>query len=142
MSRSYQAELATLYQNIGHGMFEDVTLPSGAGSGTLPHVTWGNGLVDFDNDGDRDIYVACGHVQDNIERYDDTSSYRARNILLMNRGDGTFVNVSDQCGDGLQVVMASRGAAFDDLDGDGDIDAVILNSQGPPTVLRNDSVGG
>ncbi len=138
----YQGELATLYRNLGGGALEDVTMASGAGAGSLPHVTWGNGFVDFDNDGDRDLLIVCGHVQDNVERYDDTTSYRAKNILLMNTGDGRFVNVSDRCGDGLAVELSSRGAAFDDLDNDGDIDVVILNSRQRPTILRNDSQAG
>ena len=113
-----------------------------AGTGTFPHVTWGNGLVDFDNDGNRDLFIACGHLQDNVEKYDDTTAYMVRNILLRNNGTGKFVNVSDKCGDGLAVKLSSRGAAFDDLDNDGDIDAVILNSRREPTILRNDSPGG
>ena len=65
-----------------------------------------------------------------------------RNILLRNTGKGKFVNVSDQCGDGLAVKLSSRGAAFGDLDNDGDIDVVILNSRREPTILRNDSPRG
>jgi hypothetical protein len=102
-------------------------------------VTWGNSIVDFDNDGHRDIFVACGHLFDNVDEFDDTTSYLARNILLRNTGKGTFVNVSDRCGSGLAVKLSSRGAAFDDLDNDGDIDAVILNSRREPTVLRNET---
>jgi hypothetical protein len=136
---SYQRELATLYKNQGGGFFDDVTRVTGAGAGTFGDVTWGNGFVDFDNDGDRDIFVARGHLDDNVEKYDDTGRYYARNLVLMNTGDGKFVDVSDQCGDGLTVTLASRGAAFDDLDNDGDIDVVILNSRREPTILRNDS---
>ena len=138
---SYQFEFATLYKNLGDGFFEDVTRAVGAGPGTASDVTWGNAFVDFDNDGDRDIFIVCGHVQDNVELYDDTTRYMARNVLLMNTGDGRFVNVSDQSGDGMAVKLASRGAAFDDLDADGDIDVVILNSRREPTILRNDSPG-
>ncbi|MHC4439921.1 MAG: CRTAC1 family protein, partial [Planctomycetota bacterium] len=136
---SYQGQLATLYRNLGTGMFEDVTLVTGSGAGTLPHVTWGNSFVDFDNNGFRDIFVACGHLQDNVEKFDDTTTYTAQNILLMNTGDGKFTNVSDQSGDGMKVMLSSRGAAFDDLDNDGDVDVVILNSRREPTILRNDS---
>jgi len=136
---SYQDQLATLYRNLGDGMFEDVTMLTGAGAGTLPHVTWGNSFVDFDNDGDRDLFVVCGHLQDNVEQYDDTKSYLARNILLMNTGDGKFVDISDRAGDGMKVKLSGRGAAFDDLDNDGDVDVVVLNSRREPTVLRNDS---
>jgi hypothetical protein len=139
---SYQRQLATLYRNLGDGSFEDVTHATGAGAGTLPYVTWGNSFVDFDNDGDRDIFVACGHLQDTVELYDDTSAYHVRNVLLMNRGDGRFVNVSDQSGEGLAAKLSSRGAAFDDLDDDGDVDVVILNSRREPTILRNDTVSG
>jgi len=60
----------------------------------------------------------------------------------MNIGKGKFVDVSDRCGDGLAVKLSSRGAGFDDLDGDGDIDVVILNSRREPTLLRNDSNTG
>ncbi len=139
---SFQREPATLYKNLGEGAFEDVTLASGAGAGTLPYVTWGTTFADFDNDGNRDIFIACGDIDDNVERFDDTAVYLTPNIVLRNTGGGKFVDVSDQCGDGLAVKFSSRGAAFDDLDNDGDIDAVILNSRSPPTVLRNDSPGG
>ena len=139
---SYQLQHAVLYRNFGAGMFQDVSAATGAGEGTVPNVTWGSGFVDFDNDGHRDLFVACGHLQDNIESYDRTTSYFARNILLRNTGDGQFVNVSDRAGDGMQVKLSSRGAAFDDLDNDGDIDVVVLNSRREPTVLRNDSPRG
>jgi hypothetical protein len=139
---SYQRELPVLYRNLGDGFLEDVTVATGAGTGTLPYVTWGNGFVDFDNDGDRDLFIACGHLQDNIDQYDDSTSYHARNVLLMNTGDGRFVDVSGSAGDGLAVKLSSRGAAFDDLDNDGDVDAVIVNSRREPTVLRNDTENG
>ena len=136
---SYSFELACQFKNVGGGLLEDVTLVTGAGLGTRPYVTWGNALVDFDNDGDRDIFVACGHLQDNVDNYDDSTSYLARNIVLMNVGGEKFANVSDRCGDGLKVKLSSRGAGFDDLDNDGDIDVVVLNSRRAPTILRNDS---
>ncbi|MBW8039051.1 MAG: CRTAC1 family protein [Planctomycetes bacterium] len=136
---SYAKELATLYRNSGTGMFEDVTMVTGAGQGTFAYVGWGTGFVDFDNDGDRDIFVACGHLEDNVELYDSTATSSARNILLMNTGDGKFTDVSDQSGDGMKVELRSRAAGFDDLDNDGDVDVVILNSRREPTILRNDS---
>lgn len=136
---SYQDQWATLYRNLGQGLFEDDTHRTGAGAGTLPHVTWGAGLIDFDNDGYRDIYIACGHLYDNVDLFSDVTSYELRPVLLRNTGKGTFVNVSAQSGDGLQLKRSSRGAAFDDLDNDGDMDVVVLNSRREPTVLRNDS---
>jgi len=136
---SYQGQLATLYKNLGDGAFDDVTRVTGAGEGTVSNVTWGTGFADFDNDGDRDIFVACGHLLDNVELFDDRSTYFETNVLLMNTGDGKFVNTSEQSGAGMKVKLSSRGAAFDDLDDDGDLDVVVLNSRREPTILRNDS---
>ena len=139
---SYQNELATLYKNLDDGMFEDVSRITGAAAGTLAPVTWGLGLIDFDNDGDLDVFIACGHLQDNVHLFDNGASYHVPNVILMNNGAGKFVNVSDKCGDGLKVNLTSRGAGFDDLDNDGDIDAVVLNSRRAPTILRNESQTG
>jgi hypothetical protein len=136
---SYQEQWAALYRNGGDGSFEDVTLQSGAGAGTVQKVTWGSGLVDFDLDGDRDIFVACGHLQPHVDAYDARTTYRQPNILYENKGKAIFEDVSASAGTGLRVNRVSRGAAFDDLDGDGDVDVVILNSRDQATLLRNES---
>jgi enediyne biosynthesis protein E4 len=138
---SYQNELPVLYRNLGNGIFEDVTLRTGAGDGCFPYVNWGTGLVDLDNDGHRDLFIACGHLQDNVESVDRTTAYKVRNVLLRNTGQGVFENVSHLAGDGLHAQRSSRGTGFDDLDGDGRLDVVILNSRDPPNVLRNASPG-
>jgi hypothetical protein len=132
---SYQNELSTLYKNMG-GFFEDVTRSTGAGMGTLATVKWGNALVDFDNDGDRDIYIGCGYINDDLTNI---AALLGRDRLLANAGNGKFVDVTDHGGDGMRVELSARGAGFDDLDNDGDLDAVILNSRARPTILRNDS---
>jgi enediyne biosynthesis protein E4 len=140
---SYQGQCALLYKNLGKGSFQDVTLLTGAGARTIRNVTWGCGFVDFENKGARDVFIVCGHLQDNVEAYDDTTSYHARCVLLRNTlletGVEKFVDVSDQCGNGLAVTASGRGVAFEDLDNDGRIDVVILNSRGQPTILRNES---
>ncbi len=138
---SYQKQWAILYRNLGRGLFDDVTHRTGGGTSTFNPVTWGTGLVDFDNDGNRDLFIACGHLQDNVELWDDTASYEARNVLLRNTGRGKFIDVSARSGDGLAVKRSSRGAAFEDLDNDGKLDVVILNARREPTILRNDSSG-
>jgi hypothetical protein len=137
----FAEELPVLYKNTGEGLFDDATLISGAGAGSLPHVNWGTGFVDFDNDGDLDLFIACGHLQNHIEEINDRRFYHARNILLMNNGQEKFVNVSESGGDGMEVKLSSRGTAFGDLDNDGDVDAVVVNSRQAPTLLRNDSPG-
>ncbi len=139
---SYQDQLATLFRNLGEGFFDDVTQPTGAGLGSLNYVTWGCSLVDLDNDGHKDVFFACGHLIDNIDGLDDSTSYRAPPVVLHNMGSGRFTNVSESCGDGTRQASVGRGAALDDLDNDGRVDVVINNSRRPPTVLRNESETG
>ncbi|MHB8903121.1 MAG: CRTAC1 family protein, partial [Thermoguttaceae bacterium] len=102
-------------------------------------VTWGCGFADFDNDGYRDLFYACGHLIDNVDQIDDSTSYLARPVLMRNLGNGKFDDPRNVGGDGLLVESVGRGAALEDLDNDGRIDVVILNSRRPPTILRNES---
>ncbi len=136
---NYQNEMPVLFRNSGKGYFDDVSRLTGVGSAGLREVTWGVGFVDFDNDGDRDIFMATGHLEDNVSLKDDTIQYETQNILLLNMGDGKFTDVSSQSGDGMLLRRCSRGIGLDDLDNDGDVDVVILNSRREPTILRNDS---
>jgi hypothetical protein len=138
---TYQQQFPSLYKNLGDGLFEDVGFRSGASAGMGHTVQWGNGFADFDNDGDRDLFVALGHLEDNIEHWDKRASYLATNILMMNLGNGKFADVSDSAGDGLKVKLSSRAIGLDDLDNDGDVDVVVLNSRREPTLMRNDSPG-
>lgn len=129
-----------LFENLGHGIFEDVTLRTAAAAGSFPHVKWGCGFVDFDNDGHQDVFIGCGHLgEDFDETASRSSSYMVSPVLLENDGGGKFIDVSAQSGDGMKVKLVARGVAFDDLDNDGRVDVVILNSRRPPTVLRNES---
>src|SRR5438093_13733407 len=77
------------YRNLGKGLFTDVTYQSRVGSATLALSGWGAGIFDFDNDGRKDLFAACGDVQDNTELFSSRKS-RQPNLLLLNRGDGTF----------------------------------------------------
>ncbi|MBI2479100.1 MAG: CRTAC1 family protein [Planctomycetia bacterium] len=135
----YTGELPVLYRNLGAGAFQDVTHVTGAGTAVFPHTNWGTGLVDFDNDGDRDLFIANGHFLKNVRAIEDRTDYRLRNTLLMNKGQA-FVDVSKHAGNGLEVLESSRGAGFDDLDNDGKTDIVVLNANARPTIMRNESV--
>ncbi|QDV25447.1 CRTAC1 family protein [Aureliella helgolandensis] len=137
MTTSYQAEMPVLYHNLGDGLFEDATNAARITSELFAHVNWGTGLVDFDNDGDQDLFIACGHF-DRIEDIDDRTSRATQNYLLENVG-GSFIDVSGEAGAGMAVVESSRGAAFEDFDNDGDVDVLVLNSATKPTLLRNDT---
>lgn len=138
---SYQGEFPVLYRNLGNGLFEDVTALTGAGAGAYPYVNWGTGMVDLDNDGDLDLFIANGHLQDQIDLYDQTTAYRVEDVVLANDGKGNFRRISPRCFLGPRAIHSSRGCAFDDLDSDGKLDVVVLNSREAPTIWRNRSRG-
>ncbi len=138
---TFSGEFATLYRNLGGGMFEDATRLTGAGEGSFPHVKWGNAFGDFDNDGHRDLFVACGHLDENARARGGTNAtaFAVPNVVLRNLGNSRFQDVSAASGEGLRPVLSSRGAAVGDLDVDGDLDVVVLNSRELPTLIRNDT---
>ena len=134
---NFQWESNTLYRNAGHGFFLDATVPSGVQKASMAYLGFGAGFLDYDNDGDLDIFVANGHVYDNVEKIDHASSYPQLNQLLENNGEGKFRDRLD-VGPGMELVQVSRGAAFADYDSDGDVDIAVNNSAGPAALLRND----
>ena len=128
-----------LYLNDGHGNFRDDTLPSGLAKDT-GSINWGTGLVDFDNDGWPDIFVASGTVYPELaktlpQRY----PARTPRLLFRNGHDGRFERMGDEAGPGIAALHNSRGAAFGDFDNDGDIDILVMNRNEPPSLLRNDA---
>ncbi|HYE15053.1 MAG TPA: CRTAC1 family protein, partial [Pyrinomonadaceae bacterium] len=127
-------ETYPLFRNAGEMAFTYATGSSGVGLITLPYSGWGTRFADFDNDGLRDILVAQGHVLDTIEKTAGHLTYRQSPLLMRNTGRG-FVNVSLSAG--LSAPLAARGAAFGDLDNDGDTDVVLAQTDGPAVVLRN-----
>jgi hypothetical protein len=134
---NYDGQYPLLLRNLTDGMFINDTLPANAGHSCHPLVKWGCGFVDFDNDTHRDVLIANGHTDDNIGFAEPGVQYRCHNVLLWNTGRERFVDVSIPCGLRTLPPHSSRGTAFDDLDNDGDIDAVIFNSRERPTLLRN-----
>lgn len=132
----FDNEYATLYRNDGRMNFLDTSIPSGIARGTQGYVGWGDGFVDFANDGWPDFFLVNGHVYPQIDSVPRSTKYLEPKLLFLNQHDGTFRNVSRQAGPALQVPQVSRGAAFGDLFNDGRIEAVVENLVGGPMVLR------
>ena len=134
---NFSDDTCNLYHNNGDGSFTDVTFPSGIGVNNR-YVAWGCGFADFDNDGWPDIMQINGHVYPEIDQQHTTETFKNPRLLYKNLGNGRFEDVSTQMGPGISQQFSSRGAAFGDYDNDGDIDALILNLNDPPSLLRND----
>jgi hypothetical protein len=122
-----------LYRNNGDGSFTDATNSSGLGRATLAYSGWSMRFLDYDNDGWKDLFIAQGHVMDNIEVTSPNLRYLQPPLLLRNVG-GRFSAVDA----GPKTLWAGRGAAFGDIDNDGDIDIVVANLGQKAYVLRND----
>ncbi|MBI4583356.1 MAG: CRTAC1 family protein [Planctomycetes bacterium] len=135
---NYQNQLNNLFRATGRDFFEDNARLAGIAEGNLPEVAWGVGFVDLDNDGWRDLFIANGHLNPGAHEIDQRTSYPQRKRAFRNLGNGRFEEVSRSCGAAVETPRVSRGIAFGDLDNDGDLDAVVLNSGGKAEVLRNE----
>ena len=131
-------ETNSLYRNLGDGVFSDVTFAQGLGEPSLRHVGFGANWDDFDNDADLDLFIANGHIIDNIAEFRDSITHAQPNHLYVNDGEGTFTERSASAGPGLEIVKVSRGSATGDFDNDGDLDLIVTNNDQAADYLRND----
>ncbi len=127
-----------LFQNDGTGVFTDVSFQAGIAESSIPFVSFGDGFLDYDNDGWKDLLIINGHVYPQVDQHPEWGqSYAQRPLLYHNLGNGKFELVLAVEGSGLAVVTVGRGAAFGDLFNDGKIDVVINSMDGVPILLRN-----
>jgi hypothetical protein len=126
-----------LYRNVGSGLFEDLSAASGLGSLSRGYTGFGTAWLDVDNDGWLDILVANGAIEAIKERREEPFPYAERNLLFRNLRNGKFENVTPQAGAAFDALEVSRGAAFGDIDNDGDTDVVLANIHGPARLLIN-----
>jgi enediyne biosynthesis protein E4 len=129
---NFDDDYNTLYHNDGKGSFTDISYAAKVAAVSLPYVGWGTKFTDYDNDGWVDLIVVNGHV------YPQLPTYRQRNLVHHNNRDGTFAEVGLQLGAPFTEKRTGRGAAFGDIDNDGDVDIIINNLDGAPQLLRND----
>jgi enediyne biosynthesis protein E4 len=131
---------STLYHNLDGQNFVDVSIRSKLLKPTYPYVSWGTAFFDVDDDGWLDLFIANGHVYPQADAVPDAAPYRQPMLLFRNRRDGTFENVSDTLAN--MPPQSRRGAAFGDINNDGNVDIVVLNVGEPPSLLINHTVSG
>ena len=135
------AETNTLYVNAGDGFFEDRSAMTGVGAPSLPYTGFGTAWVDFDNDGWLDLLAVNGDVQviERLVQAGDPFPLHQRNQVFRNRGGEGFDDVTAGAGPVFELSEVGRGAAFGDVDNDGDVDVLVVNNNGPARLLINDA---
>jgi len=136
----FSDDYKALYHNDGETSFTDVGDYAGIAQMAIPFVGWGDGFLDYDNDGWLDLFMVNGHVYPQVDEHDWGTTFAERPLLFHNIPDSKgrkFEYVPPVQGTGLAVVTPARGAAFGDLFNDGKIDVIINPIDGPPTLLRN-----
>ncbi|MGO9324882.1 MAG: CRTAC1 family protein [Terracidiphilus sp.] len=138
MSTTFSDDYPVLFQNDGTGFFTDVSYQAGIAQTSIPFVKFGDGFLDYDNDGWKDLLIVNGHVYPQVDQHPEWGqSYAQRTLLYHNLKNGKFELVPAVEGTGLAVVTVGRGAAFGDIFNDGKIDVVINSMDGVPVLLRN-----
>ena len=136
---NFANEYDTLFMNLGRGLFYDNTPFFGLASDTMPFVKWGTGLVDLDNDGWPDNFVTNGHVDDNRRLIGQPVDYEEIPLLFRNLQGKRFKLSTRDVGPYFDTTHVGRGAAFGDVDNDGDIDIIVNEKDRHAAVLRNDT---
>jgi hypothetical protein len=132
---NFAGDTSTLYANTGNGLCEDRTFAGGIGLNTR-WLGWGTSFVDFDNDGWLDLFLTNGHVYPEVRQLKTEAGYEQRKVVYRNLGNGRFADITEQLGPPVTDPKAGRGAAFGDLDNDGQIDVAIANVNDLPDLYR------
>ncbi len=138
LNTTFSDDNDVLFRNDGTGSFTDVSFEAGIAQPTIPFVGFGDGFIDYDNDGWKDVLIANGHVYPKVDKHPEWgTTYAQRPLLFHNLKNGKFELAPAVEGTGLAQPSVSRGAAFGDIFNDGKIDVVINNVDGPPVLFRN-----
>ncbi|HVH87278.1 MAG TPA: CRTAC1 family protein, partial [Terriglobales bacterium] len=136
---NFSNQMLSLFHNEGHGLFVDAAPTSEIGRDSLLTLGFGCFFFDYDLDGWLDIFVANGHIEDQIENIQKRVRYAEPPHLFHNLGNGKFTEVTDQMGSDFARPRVARGAAYADIDNDGDLDLVMTTNGGPAQLFRNDA---
>jgi hypothetical protein len=135
---NFANQMVSLYHNEGNGLFVDEAPQSEVGRATLVTLGFGCFFFDYDNDGWPDIFVADGHIEDEIERVQKRVSYAEPPHLFHNLGGGKFSEVTEQMGKPFSTPKVARAAAYADIDNEGALDILLTTNAGPAYLFRNE----
>jgi len=136
---NFSMEVNSLFHNDGDGFFTMTTFETGLAEPSFSQLGFGTQFLDADNDGYLDIFVANGHVWDNVTQITPSLSYKQKCQFFHNKGTGSFNDVSESVGMFFARPVVARGTAIGDYDNDGDVDILVSCCGGSPMLLRNDS---
>lgn len=136
---NFQKEQTALYSQTSKMLFNEVSDAVGIGEAARQKLSFGIDFFDADNDGDEDLLVANGHIEDNVDKNSDTETFPQLNTLYENTGDGKFTDITNNAGKALKDKQVSRGLAIADFDNDGDLDYVIANNGGTAQIALNET---
>jgi enediyne biosynthesis protein E4 len=139
---NFSGEMVGLYKSVGGGQFADVSPRTAVGQASRHTLGFGCFFFDVDLDGYQDLLVVNGHIDETAARMQARVSYAERPHLFHNQGGGKFRDVIDELGGPFAEPKVGRGAAFGDIDGDGDPDVLITTNGGPAFLYRNDVMTG
>jgi hypothetical protein len=135
---NFDNEMIGLYRPLGRGLFEDVALKSGVGASSRNSLGFGCAFADFDLDGDLDLVVANGHIDETVRNIRGNVGYAQPPLLFLNQGNGTFREGAADAGREFAQPRVGRGLACADFDRDGDVDLLVTTNNGPALLFRND----
>ena len=134
---NFAGDTSTLYANSGTGFCEDRTFAAGIGVNTR-YLGWGVGFLDLEHDGWLDLFLVNGHVYPEVKQLATEAPYQQRKVIYRGLPNGRFEDITDRLGEPVITPKAGRGAAFGDLDNDGDTDIVVNNVHDTPDLFRLD----
>ena len=135
---NFSEDYNSLYRNLGNGRFRDVTYLAGVGFPSWKLLGWGAVFADFDNNGWEDLFVSNGHIYPQVDDSQLGTRFEQSKLLFQNMSNGKFREIAQRSDSGLNQPFRGRGAAFADFDNDGDVDVVVNNIDGLPSLFRNE----
>jgi len=139
---NFDNEMIGLYRAMGRGLFEDVAIKAGVGTASRNSLGFGCVFADFDLDGDLDLAVANGHIDETVRNIRGNVGYAQPPHLFLNQGNGSFRDAGAEAGRDFSQPRVGRGLAYADFDRDGDLDLLMTTNNGPAVLFKNDQTSG